>query len=818
MSDDLSKIDSRYKAPNVLFGTSEYPPKIPRRVTPQYSRVVRAVPEPTPTPTPTPTPEPEEYIVHYFDEPINTETGSPVTESVPSYWVYGGCSLEWSQHDYYNGVGEISLVGVSGTGCVTLYPFDETIPVRKTKYAQIAFRGSIADYTPGYDPDDTASFVELQIGTARKSDGIYISYTVRAALICDYLKDEFGQATRIPNSGRIELAFSVDDVVTKTVSLPGLPDPSVDTCLTLRFDKSHPQVFVNGTLVFADMSTAVDYADTTTASLAVLLTSGMAVRGVSVNRDLAVRAPVECIDETLLLDSFVSTVAQSLSEHTPEIGGAYPAAADLGVAQLEINNGVLSQTSGSAFFDLPIIPNTGRTTVFHIEIDSLLPLRPFGLGLYLKTDTGTYYFNYYNSGDTVWQVGVSQTPGILDTARVGMPVLLGKHRLSLELSAQFGRLVMYIDGRPVLRERLAYADGYIAFGIQTALNNSAAIDTLVCNYVNECYKWPDPMEPGRIVTPVTANPRTIMTVTCEDIITLDSALVGDPAGHTFEWQQDTGTAVEWLEDRFQQDVMFRQPGNVRDDKVFTFYIDRGLPEEQSYKVLVTSIPTDFAPLSAQTHKSLGAVTPSITLRGLLPALGPAGSLIENGATRIIGFDTPFFTSDKNFKVRLLVYNNGVFGVAQEIDNPVGATYHFNNVPTNRRVKLEYELTDTFGNRTVLQTAEVSQVSPNTGVIEHAVVDRDALPMPAKISPASIGKVLEVKTAELVPFIVYDSDAHTVTAAPVYSASSVLQVITRELVKYTMPTFDTHTVVQSAAATTSYSKILEIRSMDYGSLG
>ena len=34
------------------------------------------------------------------------------------------------------------------------------------------------------------------------------------------------------------------------------------------------------------------------------------------------------------------------------------------------------------------------------------------LGLFLETDNGTEYFNFYNSGDTIWQVGVSNDSGI----------------------------------------------------------------------------------------------------------------------------------------------------------------------------------------------------------------------------------------------------------------------------------------------------------------------------------------------------------------------------------------------------------------------
>jgi hypothetical protein len=90
------------------------------------------------------------------------------------------------------------------------------------------------------------------------------------------------------------------------VIVPGLPDPAVDTLIELRFDNGYPQVFVNGTVVLSDETSAVDFTLIDTDSLIMTFTSGSAIRAVSVNRQIIPRTPVECIDETLYLDDFVA--------------------------------------------------------------------------------------------------------------------------------------------------------------------------------------------------------------------------------------------------------------------------------------------------------------------------------------------------------------------------------------------------------------------------------------------------------------------------------------------------------------------------------
>ena len=85
---------------------------------------------------------------------------------------------------------------------------------------------------------------------------------------------------------------------------------------------------------------------------------------------------------------------------------------------------------------------------------------------------------------------------------------------------------------------------------------------------------------------------SMMTVTCDDIITLSAQILGDITGHTFYWEQISGVPITWLEDQHQQSVMFQQPSD-RGDKLFRFTLDKGLDIEKSKEIIVSAIPTDI---------------------------------------------------------------------------------------------------------------------------------------------------------------------------------------------------------------------------------
>lgn len=137
---------------------------------------------------------------------------------------------------------------------------------------------------------------------------------------------------------------------------------------------------------------------------------------------------------------------------------------------------------------------------------------------------------------------------------------------------------------------------------------------------------------------------SVLPVTCNDIVTLNAILNGDPTGYTFEWVQMSGTPVIWLEDRDQTVVMFQQPV-LRDDKVFRFYLNKGKSTERYKEVLVTAVPTDNYFLSQTKIYSSSSVSalgsPSIISYILnIPVYRPPGSEAISDPQRAVLYNRP----------------------------------------------------------------------------------------------------------------------------------------------------------------------------------
>ena len=90
----------------------------------------------------------------------------------------------------------------------------------------------------------------------------------------------------------------------------------------------------------------------------------------------------------------------------------------------------------------------------------------------------------------------------------------------------------------------------------------------------------------------------LQLVSCQNIITLDATIVGNTTGYTFLWVQQSGTPVTFLEPVNQESTTFMQT-TIKDDKLFTFYVNYGLPSQISKNILVTLVSQDpiFAPLT-----------------------------------------------------------------------------------------------------------------------------------------------------------------------------------------------------------------------------
>ena len=167
---------------------------------------------------------------------------------------------------------------------------------------------------------------------------------------------------------------------------------------------------------------------------------------------------------------------------------------------------------------------------------------------------------------------------------------------------------------------------------------------------------------------------SVLPVTCNDIVTLNAVLNGDPTGYTFEWVQMSGTPVIWLEDRDQTVVMFQQPV-LRDDKVFRFYLNKGKTTERYKEVLVTAVPTDNYYLSVSNFSSSCSISslgvPSTIAYNLnIPIYRPPGSEVISDPQRAVLYNRPSGVVLNNSTLPVVYLlektSSGYIEVAQEI--------------------------------------------------------------------------------------------------------------------------------------------------------
>ena len=122
--------------------------------------------------------------------------------------------------------------------------------------------------------------------------------------------------------------------------------------------------------------------------------------------------------------------------------------------------------------------------------------------------------------------------------------------------------------------------------------------------------------------PVEVDIERVNLVGCALVITLKATQIGGGT-HTYEWEQVSGTPVNWLESRFQQVTTYEE-NQRRDDKRFLLWIDRGTPFEQVKETYVTTVGRD------PVHKPM-------LLDSAWAAMivdGGAGSKYQEGASQI----------------------------------------------------------------------------------------------------------------------------------------------------------------------------------------
>lgn len=316
---------------------------------------------------------------------------------------------------------------------------------------------------------------------------------------------------------------------------------------------------------------------------------------------------------------------------------------------------------------------------------------------------------------------------------------------------------------------------------------------------------------------------SVLPVTCNDIVTLNAILNGDPTGYTFEWVQMSGTPVIWLEDRDQTVVMFQQPV-LRDDKVFRFYLNKGKSTERYKEVLVTAVPTDNYFLSQTKVYSSCSVSalgsPSIISYSLnIPVYRPPGSEAISDPQRAVLYNRPSGVS-LNSSTLPVIYllektSNGYVEVAQEIQT--SALANSQGLIQSMGVDKIYKLR-IVNNNTIQDSEEFSlssetfQTKPDLAVTE---IDLISLSASKQYSASTIDEVI---SRLLVGLNINDiEDSHTLNIDKVISSSTIDEVISRSLQSMSVEDID-DSITFSLSPFYSSSIIVENISLSRSSLG
>jgi hypothetical protein len=303
----------------------------------------------------------------------------------------------------------------------------------------------------------------------------------------------------------------------------------------------------------------------------------------------------------------------------------------------------------------------------------------------------------------------------------------------------------------------------------------------------------------------------VMTVSCDDIITLNATLIGDLTNHTFLWEQLTGTPVIWLEPQNQQTVLFQQPA-VRDNKVFKFTLDRGTSIVKSRQILVSAVPTDILKtyLGYRDGPHQSGLYIDDAFSDLIPSFRPPGSAALNDIQRAV-----------------LVTNSKVVGsdvlLTQLLNgNDVIISTTFYNDASSVLLYLNGLLTDVsykFYSRTNYEASQTSAKSysslnfitdPDLGITDDTTVNTSIK------YTSGINEVLETVTRTIESTYTSDSEHGIVTNLTyVESISNVLEVIERQLVSNNTAN---DMLFSSIGYVLGSQSVVEVKAFEYSSLG
>ena len=174
---------------------------------------------------------------------------------------------------------------------------------------------------------------------------------------------------------------------------------------------------------------------------------------------------------------------------------------------------------------------------------------------------------------------------------------------------------------------------------------------------------------GKAAAAFLVRTQTLRIVTCDNIIMLHAEIIGFAGTAKFRWEQVSGQPVVFLEDQNQVTVTFQQT-QIRDDKVFAFYVNKDTALEQRFLVTVTAVPMETITL----QKDVPSVSNDYW-DAELPSVAIFPSVVPADTGRFIDFtdlaDKPLFSYTGGTRATYsMVFTSYSYGTRKELIAPV----------------------------------------------------------------------------------------------------------------------------------------------------
>lgn len=298
---------------------------------------------------------------------------------------------------------------------------------------------------------------------------------------------------------------------------------------------------------------------------------------------------------------------------------------------------------------------------------------------------------------------------------------------------------------------------------------------------------------------------------CEQILTISASYNGILSGHTFLWEQISGTPVTWLEPLNQTSVTYNNNG-IRDDKVFRLYVDKDTVIEQVFDILVSSVARDFLYIKQNSSEYLKDITyysPS-TISFIAPAISESGITSINTSPRMVVFNIPDTSNIAYIELQQYINNSYI-----PVQVTMASSNFFNNLLNNTTYRLANKLT--FPPNTYSYGSPFSSTYPIPSTLEYAITDQTIVMTPGKKDDQA--SLIEIKFSEILSQNITETILSTlVQIGSDHLLKDILEIKFLEILPYYVDENSANSVHCASGIGINTSELLEIKPLQNTSLG